>query len=228
MFFIRLWLACAIPKKEVSSVHSLIPTNLETIDLRLEFGDEYQGWYYMLNQIEVEEGMNVTIQPETGWAAFGQDEDHLLGTGFAPESTPSEVCATGCRLVLAQVSQSEQVTAIPLQSDQDLSDSAPVKSAGLSMIETWRRPLKSLPVQNKHLRLRAVTLEPNGNVGQHKHHERPSFAYIVSGHVTEHREDGDGVHLTGNRVAERHGLVHWWENGDAEATILVFDIIDAD
>ena len=228
MFFIRLWLACAMPKKEVSSVQALAPTNLETIDLRLEFGDEYQGWYYLLNQLDVGEGMNVSIQPETGWAAISQDGEQLLGTGFAPESTPSEVCAAGCRLVLAHISQSDQVNAIPLQSDQDLSDSAPTKSTGLSMVETWSRPLSTLPVPNKHLRLRAVTLEPNGNVGQHKHHERPSFAYIVSGHVTEHRGDGEGVHSTGNRVAERHGLVHWWENGETDATIVVFDIIDAE
>ena len=56
MFFIKLWLACATPKRDVQSVPSVNAINLETIDLHLEFGEAYQGWYYQLNQIDVEGG----------------------------------------------------------------------------------------------------------------------------------------------------------------------------
>ena len=65
-------------------------------------------------------------------------------------------------------------------------------------------------------------------MGQHKHQGRPSFAYILSGDLIEHRGDGDGPYSKGERVAERNGLVHWWENGDSAATIVVFDIVDAE
>ena len=228
MFFIRLWLACATPKKDVHSTPSVNTTNLETIDLRLEFGDAYQGWYYLLNQIDIVEGMNVSLQSQTGWAAINVDSEQLLGTGFAPESYPSEICVNGCRLLTATIRQSNGSESVPPQSDQELNESAPAKSAGLTMIETWSQPLTGMPALDKQLRLRAVTLEPKGNVGQHKHNGRPSFAYIVSGDLIEHRGDGDGSYTEGSRVAERSGWVHWWENGETPATIVVFDIIDAE
>lgn len=79
---------------------------------------------------------------------------------------------------------------------------------------------------DKKLRLRVVSVAPNGVVGAHTHNSRPSFAYMVSGTALEHRGDADYNHQAGSAVAERNGLSHWWENkGDTDAVILVVDII---
>ena len=229
MVILGLWFGCAGPQR-VTKQSTPLEENpiLETIDLSKEFGLEFTGWYYHLSLHQNQDGTELHLPNNSGWAAISLTDQTLLGTGFYPASDPTEVCSSGCQVVNAHLSQSEPLLLVPTQVEQNLTDTAPQKSSGLVMIETWTEPLQGLPVQNKALRLRAVKLEPKGNVGQHKHQGRPSFAYILSGNLIEHRGDGDGPYKSGERVAERNGLVHWWENGDSVATIVVFDVIDAE
>ncbi len=230
MFTIVFWLGCAGSQKIIPQTPPTTgATILETIDLSTEFGPEFNGWYYHLTLQESLQGTDIVLPAESGWAAIGTEDRTLLGTGFFPLSSPSEICASGCRLLAVHTSQSNSNQKIPIQADHSLTKQvAPKDSVGITMLDTWTQPLTTLPISTKNLRLRAVTLAPNGNVGQHKHEGRPSFAYILSGDVIEHRGDGDGEHSRGHRVAERSGLVHWWENGESDSTIVVFDIIDAD
>ena len=229
MFVIGILLGCAASKnittQSMPLEHSPV---IETIDLSKEFGQEFTGWYYHLSLQDSQTGNDLNLPKNSGWAAISLTDHKLLGTGFFPSINPAVLCSSGCQLLSVYVSRSDQSLPVPFQEEQSLVESAPPKSSGLAMMETWNEPLNGLPVNNKSLRLRAVTLEPNGVVGQHKHQGRPSFAYILSGDVIEHRGNDNGPYTTGERVAERNGLVHWWENGDSSATIIVFDIIDAE
>lgn len=81
----------------------------------------------------------------------------------------------------------------------------------------------------KHLRVRHIDVAPSGVVGFHRHDARPSFAYLLSGQMIEHRDDRteEITHTVGSLVAEHNGLGHWWENtGTESARFLVVDIVD--
>jgi len=105
---------------------------------------------------------------------------------------------------------------------------APAANNGLSMLKKELSSLnqEGMVFSDKSLRFRVVSLSPNGVVAAHTHQSRPSFAYVLSGTVVEHRGDADYTHQSGSSVAERNGLSHWWKNtGDSEAKLLVVDII---
>lgn len=121
------------------------------------------------------------------------------------------------------------ISALPLQ--QPFAESVP-KANSLVVLHT--KDTSSLKEEgsvfaDKKLRLRVISVAPNGIVGAHTHNSRPSFAYMVSGIALEHRGDADYDHQAGSSVTERNGLSHWWENkGETEAVILVVDIIPED
>ena len=56
------------------------------------------------------------------------------------------------------------------------------------------------------LRIRKVTIEPGGVVPYHSHANRPTVAYLVSGELTEFRDDTP-------EITRRPGE-HWVEGGD--------------
>ena len=231
MVAIGFWLACggariALPLPSGEKPSSNGTVELETVDLTLEFGVEWQDWYYHLNRIDIPKGGSISLPEQSGWAVL--TEGGLQQTGFYPQSSPESLCAKGCVVLSASIDRAKGGVAMHQQVEQNLSEGAPQKSNGLNLLDTWSVPLTGFPTSDKSLRMRAVELEPGGNVGQHKHNGRPSFAYIVGGDVIEHRGDGDTSYHTGDRVAERNGLVHWWENGDTSATIVVFDIIPSE
>jgi len=231
MMVIGFWLAC-VGARNTSTIETLerpssnVLVELETVDLALEFGVEWQDWYYHLNRIEIPKGGSISLPEQSGWTIL--TEEGLQQTGFYPQSSPDTLCAQGCVVLSVTIDQDKGDVEMHQQLDQDLSESAPQKSKGLTVLDTWSVPLTGFPTTDKSLRMRNVELKPGGNVGQHKHNGRPSFAYVVSGDVIEHRDDGDNPYHTGDRVAERNGLVHWWENGDTSATIVVFDIISSE
>lgn len=231
MVAIGFWLACGgarnaspVASGERPSSNGIV--ELETVDLTLEFGVEWQDWYYHLNRIDIPKGSFISLPEQSVWAVL--TEEGLQQTGFYPQSSPESLCVEGCVVLSASIDRDRGDVTMHQQLEQDLSESAPQKSNGLTLLDTWSVPLTGFPTSDKSLRMRAVELEPGGNVGQHKHDGRPSFAYIVDGDLIEHRGDGDTSYNTGERVAERNGLVHWWENGDTSATIVVFDIISSE
>lgn len=63
------------------------------------------------------------------------------------------------------------------------------------------------------LRLRNITFEPNGVAGIHSHRERPAFAYILEGTLTELREGGYvREYKPGDVITESRDVIHWAEN----------------
>ena len=82
-------------------------------------------------------------------------------------------------------------------------------------------------MSGRQLRARVFTIEPGGIVGLHTHQQRPGYAYILSGDITEHRNDMPGPvnHTAGSVAIEKTGISHWWENtSDAPVKALVVDI----
>ena len=116
----------------------------------------------------------------------------------------------------------------PLPTQHPFSESTPKANSLLALKtkDTSSLEKEGSVFSEKKLRIRVVSVAPNGIVGAHTHHSRPSFAYVVSGSAWEHRGDSDYHHIAGSSVAERNGLSHWWENtGEEDAQILVVDII---
>jgi quercetin dioxygenase-like cupin family protein len=77
------------------------------------------------------------------------------------------------------------------------------------------------------LRLRTITIEPAGVAGLHSHKDRPEFAYILEGTLTELREGGymkqykPGDVITGSR-----DVTHWAENrGTGKVVFVGVDIV---
>lgn len=77
------------------------------------------------------------------------------------------------------------------------------------------------------LRLRTLTVDPGGVVGIHSHRERPAFAYILQGTLTELRRGGHEKDLgPGGIITESRDLEHWAENrGSARVVIVGVDVI---
>jgi quercetin dioxygenase-like cupin family protein len=77
------------------------------------------------------------------------------------------------------------------------------------------------------LRLRNITFEPGGVAGIHSHKDRPAFAYIKEGTLTELREGGYMKELkAGDVITESRDVTHWAENRTkAKVLIVGVDII---
>jgi|GEM_PF-6010517 len=234
MYFIYVLFGCATvspnatstssPSTVQSSESQTTMKTLGSIDLSEEFGSGLQGWTYRLQHLENPNGSSFTLSNDTGWALI--ENGKLIESGIVPASTPYERCISGCSVLVVDVTTEEEVTSQNSFVEQELSKGAPTSSVGLSVLNTWDAPLSGLPVVQKKLRFRAVRVEPSGIVAQHKHSSRPSFAYVLSGDVTEHRGNGDVLHQNNGVVSEQNGLVHWWENNTEETIILVFDLVD--
>jgi len=77
------------------------------------------------------------------------------------------------------------------------------------------------------LRLRHIVFEPGGVAGMHSHKERPAFAYILEGALTELREGGYArEYKPGEVITESRDVTHWAENRGTSKVVLVgVDII---
>jgi quercetin dioxygenase-like cupin family protein len=77
------------------------------------------------------------------------------------------------------------------------------------------------------LRLRKLTFEPGGIAGVHSHKERPAFAYILEGTLTEGREGGYAKQYNpGDVITESRDVTHWAENKSGGKVVLIgIDIV---
>ncbi|WP_417728516.1 cupin domain-containing protein [Roseovarius sp.] len=101
----------------------------------------------------------------------------------------------------------------------------PTETFGVSVDASAGFPLaEQVPVADGYaLRLRRVVLEPGAVIAHHSHVSRPSFAYVISGELVEHRDDGViKTYGPGEFFAEGASLAHWAENKQkAEQTVLI-------
>jgi quercetin dioxygenase-like cupin family protein len=77
------------------------------------------------------------------------------------------------------------------------------------------------------LRLRTITFEPGGVAGFHSHKDRPAFAYVLQGTLTELRQGGYEKRVNpGEVITESRDVQHWAENrGGAKAVLVGVDIV---
>jgi quercetin dioxygenase-like cupin family protein len=216
------------------------------IDLREEFPVLEEPFFFRLRRLEISAGGTVAVhehqdRPGVAYILSGSITEHRADDILIRDAGSHSFEYSGIRhgwenhtnqsveAIVVDVLVPEKMPTIDtLPVQNPFSDTVPPKNALLTL---QKKDASSLEQEggvlaDKSLRLRVVTLAPEGVVGAHKHDSRPSFAYVVSGNVLEHRGDGDYAHSSGSSVAERNGLAHWWENtGSVEATILVVDIV---
>ena len=77
------------------------------------------------------------------------------------------------------------------------------------------------------LRLRTLTFQPGGVAGFHSHKERPAFAYVLQGTLTELRAGGYVKQVEpGGFITESRDVEHWAENRSGAAVkIIGIDIV---
>jgi quercetin dioxygenase-like cupin family protein len=72
------------------------------------------------------------------------------------------------------------------------------------------------------LRIRKITFEPGGVAAVLSHKERPAFAYILEGTLTEGREGGyQKQYHPGDVITESRDVTHWAENKGTSKVVLV-------
>jgi quercetin dioxygenase-like cupin family protein len=77
------------------------------------------------------------------------------------------------------------------------------------------------------LLLRAITIEPGGQIAKHSHEKVPGLVKVIDGAWVEGRENGEVTFDTNTQEAiiEDERTVHWFYNRGAEpATAIVCDI----
>jgi quercetin dioxygenase-like cupin family protein len=99
--------------------------------------------------------------------------------------------------------------------------SPPADNKGLNVGQTLVNDLGP-QFAGYQLRLRKLTFEPGGVAGIHSHKERPAFAYILQGTLTEGREGGYvKEYKEGDVIVESRDVTHWAENKTGKPVVLV-------
>jgi quercetin dioxygenase-like cupin family protein len=90
---------------------------------------------------------------------------------------------------------------------------------------------KQIGLTGHKLQLRAITIEPGGQIAKHSHESRPGLVKVISGTWTEGRPGGETEFAASQPVGilEDSETVHWfWNRGSEPATAIVCDIVAAD
>jgi len=77
------------------------------------------------------------------------------------------------------------------------------------------------------LKLRAITIEPGGQIAKHGHETRPGLVKVIEGEWVEGRDSGESIFDadTPAAIVEDEATVHWFYNrGSEPATAIVCDI----
>ncbi|WP_020040949.1 cupin domain-containing protein [Salipiger mucosus] len=76
------------------------------------------------------------------------------------------------------------------------------------------------------MQLRAITIEPGGQIAQHSHENRPGLVKVISGEWVEGKPDGETSYAEGDMgILEDGDTMHWFYNrGDVPATAIVCDL----
>lgn len=80
------------------------------------------------------------------------------------------------------------------------------------------------------LQLRAITIEPGGQIAEHSHEARPGLVKVISGAWTEGRPEGEAVYPadSAEAIVEDGDTLHWFYNrGESAATAIVCDLTPA-
>ena len=108
---------------------------------------------------------------------------------------------------------------------------APSEHKGLSVETLGVIPEDSMKatvgLEGHILLLRAITIEPGGQIAKHSHENVPGLVKVIDGAWVEGKETGETTFRadTEQAVIEDETTVHWFYNrGDEPATAIVCDI----
>ncbi|NNE24347.1 MAG: cupin domain-containing protein, partial [Rhizobiales bacterium] len=80
----------------------------------------------------------------------------------------------------------------------------------------------------RKLQLRAITIEPGGQIAKHGHETRPGLVKVIDGEWIEGRASGEKTYTAGQSegIVEDENTTHWFFNrSDKPATAIVCDIV---
>jgi quercetin dioxygenase-like cupin family protein len=100
-----------------------------------------------------------------------------------------------------------------------------VTDTTLGAIDLGKEPAK---LNDRQLRFRKLTIEPNGIVPWHSHGDRPALIFIAEGEIIEYASNCAApiVHKAGEIRPETSGTSHWWKNlGDKTVVLYVGDLL---
>ena len=86
---------------------------------------------------------------------------------------------------------------------------------------------RQLGLKGYFMQLRAITIEPGGQIAQHDHSQRPGLVKVISGEWIEGRPEGEARFAAEglDGIVEDGNTVHWFYNrGDDPATAIVCDL----
>jgi hypothetical protein len=86
----------------------------------------------------------------------------------------------------------------------------------------------TLGLEGHKMQLRAITIEPGGQIAKHSHEKRPGLVKVIDGEWIEGRPSGEAGFTAADNTAilEDEETTHWFFNrGDKPATALVCDIV---
>lgn len=108
-------------------------------------------------------------------------------------------------------------------------DTPPKDNVGVTPEVLGEVPLASefTDIGNRKLRMRVITVAPDGIIGQHSHANRPSVEYVLSGTGVEVRGSETNEMKAGSQMLADHTVEHYWRNTGAEPlVILAVDIYE--
>ncbi len=76
-------------------------------------------------------------------------------------------------------------------------------------------------VGTRKLRMRVITVAPEGIIGLHSHANRPSVEYVLSGTAVEVRGDKSVDMKSGSQMIADHTVEHYWRNTGAEPLVIL-------
>lgn len=85
----------------------------------------------------------------------------------------------------------------------------------------------TIGLDGRKLQLRAITIEPGGQIAKHSHETRPGLVQVISGEWVEGRPAGEQTYGAQDAgIVEDEDTVHWFYNrGEEPATAIVCDIV---
>jgi quercetin dioxygenase-like cupin family protein len=84
-------------------------------------------------------------------------------------------------------------------------------------------------IGKRQMRARVFTIAAGGSVPVHPHNDRPGHAYILSGEITEYRNDAPQpiIRKPGDVAVEKEGVLHaWFNHTSGPVEVLVVDIFN--
>ncbi len=86
---------------------------------------------------------------------------------------------------------------------------------------------KAVGLKGHHLMVRALTVEPGGQIANHDHVGRPGLVAMTGGALVDVRESGETTFKAedGKAIIEDENTVHWlYNSGDKPATAILCDL----